>query len=469
MSITTPKKIYLRTQLLRWLLYPLLALLAVDTAVSFGLASRFSMQAYDKALIDVANELSLQVTKDDKGIKLDLPEVARRLLLQDPQDKLFFELRDHSDQLIAGIALPANASSYQTLRGNAVVYDAQFDRELVRVVELFKLDSDQGMLRVAETYNKRREMTRDIIAIVILPQILLIFLVSILIRYGVTRGLLPLKALQFQIAKRTHRDRQPLNEDNVPGEVVPLVKSMNDLLKRLDTASESQSRFIADAAHQLKTPVAVLNSYVELLPRCKSQAERGEIVLQLSRAIGRMSRLVSQLLVLANSDDANDRPPNLVKIDLNELLFQISADWVPQAIKRGIDLGLDINKHVPVYVAGDPNLLQDLFGNLIDNAIRYSQPGGRVTINVIKLPTPVVCISDDARTITEEDKRVIFQRFHRLLGTGNGSGLGLAIAQNIASLHQASILIEMDQVDHIGNVFKVVFPTYPHEVDEVDL
>lgn len=417
------------------------------------------MYAYDKALLDVANELNLQVRKDARGIYLDLPEVAQRLLLQDPEDKLFFELRNRENDLIAGVALPGNVSSHVTKKGNAEVYDANFDGMPVRVAQISLDKPDNALLRVAETYNKRRNMTRDIIAVVILPQLLLILLVSILIRYGVMRGLLPLKALEQQIANRTHRDREPLNESDVPGEVVPLVNSMNDLLKRLDDALDSQSRFIADAAHQLKTPVAVLSSYVELLPRCKSQSELEEIVAQLSRGIDRMSRLVSQLLVLAKSDNANEMPPTLEKTNLNALMLQISTGWVPQAIKQQIEISLDIQDET-VIVAGDPNLLQDLFDNLIDNAIRYSPQGGRVTITVTKSPMPVVCVSDDARILTDDDKKHIFERFHRLLGTGSGSGLGLAIAQNIANLHQASILIERDHADQVGNVFKIVFPPY---------
>ncbi|MDN4018176.1 sensor histidine kinase [Zwartia panacis] len=457
MSITHPKRLLLRTQLLRWLLYPLLLLLALDSAIGFVLADRFSRDAYDKALIEIAHELSLQVRTNDAGIYLDLPEVARRLLLQDPQDKIFFELSSKSGEVISGQALPKPNHPPLVVRGNIEIYDSHVNGDEVRIVQLPKREPDGSILRVAETYVKRKEMARDIITIVVLPQILLIILVGILVRLGVTKGLLPLKNLQRSIALRSHRDRSPLDESTVPGEVIPLVTSINALLQRLDDVLVSQSRFIADAAHQLKTPVSALNAYVELLARSKSPSERESIILQLNRAVERMSRLVSQLLVLAENDITQTRPIELQKINLNDLVLDISTSWVPQALKNNIDLGFEACAH-PVHVYGDLNRLQDLFDNLIDNAIRYSPPKGRVTIRILAAPLPTVTISDDARMILEDEKKLIFERFHRLLGIGDGSGLGLAIAKEIAVAHQATISIQPDHIDGKGNVFSIVFP-----------
>ena len=168
----------------------------LDSAIGFGLAARFSRDAYDKALIEIAHELSLQVRKNETGIYLDLPEVARRLLLQDPQDKIYFELYHQSGEKIAGDSLPKPTKEPLIVRGNIELYDANIDGEKVRVVQLPRLDPGGVLLRVAETYVKREEMTRDIITIVVLPQILLILLVSVLVRFGVAKGLLPLKQLQ---------------------------------------------------------------------------------------------------------------------------------------------------------------------------------------------------------------------------------------------------------------------------------
>lgn len=456
MLITLPKKILLRTQLLKWLLYPLLLVLALDSAIGFGLAARFSRDAYDKALIEISHELSLQVRTNESGIYLDLPEVARRLLLQDPQDKIYFELYDRAGKKIAGESLPTPTQQPLIVRGNIELYDASIDGEKVRVVQLPRLDAKGTSIRVAETTIKREEMTRDIIVIVVLPQILLILLVCVLVRFGVAKGLLPLKELQRSIAERSYRDRSPLDETNVPVEVTPLVTSINALLHRLDLVLVSQSRFIADAAHQLKTPVSALKAYVELLGRSKTPEEREAINLQLTRAVERMSRLVSQLLTFSENDVTQVRLVEFNRFDLNAFVFDICEDWVSQALKKNIDFGFE-QSDLPVFIHGDKSCLQDLFDNLIDNAILYTPAFGRVTVRVCATPLPTVSISDDARVILDDEKDIIFERFHRLLGLGHGSGLGLAIAKEVAIAHNAIISIHPDNIDGAGNTFSVIF------------
>lgn len=456
MSILQNKQRPLRTQLLRWLLYPLLTLLAIDAAVSFGLAGHFSKNAYDKALVEVGHELSLQIRQDQSGISLDLPEVARRLLLQDPQDKIFFELLDGNGSRIAGEEIPKASRDTTASRNNILLYDAHIDGAPVRVVQLMLEEMSGATIRVAETNVKRTEMAQQIIASVLLPQIILILLVGVLIPFGVLRGLAPLKSLERAIAERSARDRSPLNESNVPTEVVPLVTSMNSLLARLDTVLNAQSRFVADAAHQLKTPVAALSAYVELLDRNQDKEEREKIIAKLTEAVERMSRVVSQLLVLAQNDTSDARSPTFQVINLNEFLLEICSEWVPQAIKRGIDLGFEAHTD-DILVVGASDRLRELFDNLIDNALRYSKKSGTVTVRVLSSPTPAVSIRDDANIIPDAERGPIFDRFYRLLGSGDGSGLGLAIAKEIASMHRANITIHPDIEDGIGNNFVVTF------------
>lgn len=447
----------LRTQLLRWLLYPLLALLAIDTAVSFGLAGHFSKNAYDKALIEIGHELSLQIRKNESGISLDLPEVARRLLLQDPQDKIFFELLSTEDRRISGDEIPKAPPTAAPSRNGILLYDSRIDDTPVRVVQLTLSDMSGATIRVAETKVKRSEMAQHIIASVMLPQVILILLVGILVPFGVMRGLTPLKSLEKAITERSARDRSALDESSVPGEVIPVVTSMNNLLVRLDAVLKVQSRFVADAAHQLKTPVAALSAYVELLKRSQNADDREKITTKLTEAVERMSRVVSQLLAIARNDANETRHPEFRAIDLNVLLLEISSEWVPQAIKRGVDLGFEAEPNSAL-IAGEPDRLRELFDNLIDNAIRYSKASGSVTVRVLGTPAPAVSIRDDAQTIPEAERSHIFDRFYRLLGSGDGSGLGLSIAKDIAWLHRASIHIDQDSVDGIGNNIVVTFP-----------
>lgn len=450
----------LRTQLIRLLLFPLLVLLAADAVVSYRVANAFAQRAYDKALVDVARELTLQVRADAGGLRLDLPESARRILLEDPHDRVYFELADRDGRRVSGvdIAEPPAARTATSAAGDEVLYDSAVGADRVRAVQVRMHGAEGAIVRVAETLAKRDELAGDILASVVFPQVLLILLAATLVWFGVRRGLEPLEQLQRAIAARSHRDRSPLDVREVPGEVRPLVASINALLGRLDNVLDLQSRFIADAAHQLKTPVAGLQAQVELLGRAGLPAAAGDIHARLHVGVERLSRLVSQLLALARNEPDAVRSLAFEALDLDALVLDIASSWVPVALERGIDLGFEGGGR-PVVVRGDAGRLRELFDNLVDNAIRYSRAGGRVTVRVEGDPAPRVSIADDGPRIAEADRRRIFERFHRLLGTGDGSGLGLAIAQEIAGLHNATISLRDDERDGVGNVFTVAFPS----------
>jgi two-component system sensor histidine kinase TctE len=314
-----------------------------------------------------------------------------------------------------------------------------------------------AIVRVAETRVKRNELAAEILTSVVLPQILLIIVATTLVWFGVTRGLAPLDHLQRAIAARSHRDRSPLDDHTVPGEVRPLVTSINALLGRLDNVLTLQSRFIADAAHQLKTPVAGLQSQVELLALEPEHADLRGITARLHIGVERLSRLVSQLLSLARNEPDAVRSLAFEPVELNAMVLDVASHWVPVALKRNIDLGFEGSERA-VVVSGDAGRLRELFDNLLDNAVRYSREGGKITVRVSKAPEPTVSVSDDGPNIAEADRQRIFERFHRLLGSGDGSGLGLAIAQEIAGLHNATISLRDDDHDGVGNIFSVTFP-----------
>jgi two-component system sensor histidine kinase TctE len=458
-----PEGRLLRTQLLRWLVVPLIALLAADAGVSYLLAHRVAQDAQDKALREVARELAMQVRLDAAGaLVLDLPEAARRMLLDDPEDRIAYEVVDVQGRRVAGQAVQPPASPglpehrARPGRQGELLYDTELEGSPARAVQWPLPDAPGAMLRVAETRQQRDATARAILAAVVLPQMLLIALAAGIVRFGVNRGLRPLQDLQQAVAERSHKDLSPIDDARVPGEVQPLVQSVNALLVRLDEVLTLQSRFIADAAHQLKTPVAGLKAHIELLARNPEPAEQEALVGRLEVGAERLSRLVSQLLTLARNEPEAARMIDFRPVDLGALVLDTAANWVPQALKHGIDLGLEAGEEA-VLVQGDASRLRELFDNLIDNAIRYSRPGGRVTVQVSAHPTPTVAVSDDGPRIPPQEQQRVFERFHRLLGSGEGSGLGLAIAQEIARMHQARILVQ-DDADGVGNRFSVVFP-----------
>ncbi|MEO8850088.1 MAG: ATP-binding protein, partial [Casimicrobiaceae bacterium] len=312
-------------------------------------------------------------------------------------------------------------------------------------------------VQVASTTLRRRALVEEIVVDVILPQLLLIALAGVLVWFGVARGLAPLRALQQALAMRSHRDLSPVAAPNVPGEIEPLLVSVNDLMARLDAVLQQQNRFIADAAHQLRTPVAGQKAHIEIAMREEDPVRLRQALAQLYIGVERMSRLVAQLLSLARNEPNTVKSLVLEPVDLARLAFDATMEWVPQAYRRNIDLGFD-GQREHVVVQGDASRLTELINNLLDNAIRYSCDGGRVTVSVAASPTPRVAVSDDGPTIPVPDRERVFERFHRLLGSpADGSGLGLAIVREIATLHAATIVLD-DDVDGVGNTFAVSFP-----------
>ncbi|HEY6772802.1 MAG TPA: ATP-binding protein, partial [Oxalicibacterium sp.] len=274
------------------------------------------------------------------------------------------------------------------------------------------------------------------------------------------QGLAPLRKLQHEVGMRSHLDLSPIHATDVPGEVEPLVGAVNDLMTRVDAVLGFQERFIADTAHQLRTPVAGLKAHLEL-------ALRETDFTQVQRALGhlytsaeRLSRLVSQLLSLARNEPHNV-VANFQPFDLNQVALRATQDWVPHAYKKDIDLGFEASEK-PVQLNGEAVRVTEMINNLVDNAIRYTPSGGHVTVRILQDEESAhLIVSDDGPRIPVEERQRIFERFHRLLGTHEeGSGLGLAIVHEIATLHNAAIALE-DDTDGVGNTFTVSFPI-PH-------
>jgi len=455
----------LRTQLLKWLLVPLFVLLTADTVFSYWMALRFSQRAYDRTLVEIAHEAAFHMLANGRNLVLDVPEAARRVLFTDPSDKLFYAIETPDGRLVSGREVPPSPSPRGDTPAPEVLYDGEIEKEPVRIVEMRVRAGDSGVqteavLRVAETKNKRNELAREILLSVVFPQVVLILIAGAIVWVGVVRGLSPLQRLQQAIAERSPRDRRPVVVGAVPGEVRPLMDAINGLLERLDSILTLQNRFIADAAHQLKTPVAAVQAQLELAMRGEDPARTRESLANVQAGLERLSRMVSQLLALARNEPEALRNINMTAVDLNALALERASEWVHEALKRRIDLGFE-GANAGVIVKGDAGRLGELLDNLLDNAVRYSREGGRVTVRVSTEPQPTVTVSDDGPGIPAPEQTLIFERFHRRLGTPTeGSGLGLAIAQEIAQIHGGDISLYED-IDGVGNTFSLSLPPFP--------
>jgi two-component system sensor histidine kinase TctE len=453
----------LKTALLVRLLVPLVTLLVLDTAIGWWTARLLAHRAYDRGLHEIAREVMLHVHPGPAGPRLDLSPAAERALLVDEEDRLAVRVWD-SDRVPLGgdpalalpPVLPAPTAPPQFSAGTLHGEPAR------QVLAWLPYDEGNGAQRVlvlvAETLHKRNRLAWEIVGSLLAAQLLLIAIACIAVYWAVGRGLRPLDALGRALARRSHQDLSALDTSQVPQEVRPVVEEVNALMARLGSALEAQNRFVADAAHQLKTPVAGLKAQIELaLSEPEPQRVRHSLA-QVYVSAERLSRLVQQLLALARNEPEAAAAVRLQALDLHAFALEICMEWVPQALHRSIDLGFE-GEEQPALINADPDRLRDLINNLIDNAVRYSREGGRVTVKVDAVGDErQLSISDDGPTIPPEERTRVFERFHRLLGgMADGSGLGLAIVSGIAALHGARITLEEDR-DGTGNTFTVHFP-----------
>lgn len=462
----------LQRKLLAWLLGPLAVLLVLDTGAAYWNALRFADLAYDRALFEIGREIVLHVHADGAParLRLDLSDAARDILLSDPDDRLYYRVAFDDaagDTTLGGDAelpLPRAAAGDAAQRPRFYADAVRGEPVRMMVARMAVGGGAAGApavrVQVAETLNKWQRLAWEMVANVVWPQLLLIVMATVVVWLGVSRGLAPLKRLRRAVSDRSHLDLSPIDTHDVPGEVRPLVDEVNDLMTRLGRTFDFQNRFVADAAHQLKTPVSGLKAQIELALREADPERVRHSLAQLYLSADRLSRLVRQLLSLARNEPGALASLQLQPLDLDAFALEISMEWVPQALKRDIDLGFE-GAGRALTIDADRDRLRELVNNLIDNAIRYSQAGGRVTVRVGPADGPGYCrlaISDDGRAIPVEERARIFERFHRLLGTQeDGSGLGLAIVSEIATLHGARITLDED-TDGVGNTFSVDFP-----------
>jgi two-component system sensor histidine kinase TctE len=409
----------LRQQLLTWLAIPLAVLLVSGTLFSYWVALRSATITYDRALLDPALALAEHVD-GDSGDVLDLPKVAQDVLRIDSYDRIYFSVSRLDGELLAGQPeMPPPPPSVP--EGHRLFYYGTVNAERVRIAALYvPRPNGPVVIQVAETMVKRSRLTREILVGETVPDLMVAIMAMVLVWFGILRSLAPLERLRSEIAQRSARDLRPLDGSYAPAEVRPLVGTLNELLGNLRDALDSQQRFTANAAHQLRTPLAGLQTQVELALRQPAPEPMLRSLDQLRGATVRAAHLANQLLALSRAEPGGHRPG---------------------ALPKDLDLGFEI-EHAPV--SGDARLLRDLLDNLLENAIRYTPEGGRITVRTgVEGDQSVVSVEDDGPGIPADQRERVFQRFYRVPGsTGDGSGLGLAIVHEIVNAHGASASID---------------------------
>ena len=469
-------------EILDWMLVPLLLLWPMSIAITYLVAKSIANQPFDRALEDSVTVLSQQVREVDGKVVALLPGAARDILRADEVDTVYYQVRGADGEYIDGdhdMSAPADeesaASSTVQFRDDRIhgtevrIAYVQVDLHRSRLVREEASDavneSRMALVQVGETLDKRARLANDIIKGVILPQFIILPVALALVWFALARGLAPLAELQQRIRARRPDDLSPIDSGQVPEEISPLVRSLNDMLERLSQTIALQKRFIADAAHQMKTPLAGMRMQSELAMRQTSQDEIHRSLEQLSKSSEAATRLINQLLSLAHAENRSVRARAFEPIELCELARNVVQDWVPAAIAKQIDIGFEQPGH-PVMTVGNTTLLRELLSNLIDNALRYTPSHGSVTIRVRtddERQQAMLEIEDTGPGIAAAERSHVFERFYRILGSNvEGSGLGLAIVREIALQHDAEVDIFNNPHSHDpkipGSLFRVALP-----------
>ena len=444
-------------EILDWMLTPLLLLWPISLVLTWLVAQNIAGKPFDRTLEYNVNALAQLLTVNQQHVQFNLPLPARELLRADDTDTIYYQVLGTRGEYLSGERdFPLPAEDAPVLSGSVQLRDDTFHGLDIRVaymwVALDPAASRMALVQVAETLDKRSVLAAEIIKGVMLPQFVTLPLAVLLVWLALVQAIKPLNRLEERIRARRPDDLSPLDTQAVPLEVAPLVSSVNDLLLRLKDSIGTQKRFLADAAHQLKTPLAGLRMQADLAQReGTSTEELKQSLRQIGRASIRATHTVNQLLALARAE-AGTTAMSHQPCDLAKLTTEVVRDSVPRAMERHIDLGYEgAQPGTPgATLEGNPTLLKELVRNLLDNAINYTpssvQRPGVITARVLADPfgkVIVLQVEDSGPGIAAAERELVFQPFYRTLDNDvDGSGLGLPIAQEIAHQHHASISVD---------------------------
>jgi two-component system, OmpR family, sensor histidine kinase TctE len=442
----------IRRRLLVFLISSLLLMVSGAAAVTYWVALNSANNAYDRSLLDPVLDIADNVRVDAAGAHLDLPQKALDALVYDQVDTVLFQIRSPQNAIVDGAPdLPPPPPSAP---GQHIFFDGTYGGEKIRIAAL--RTANNFVIQVGETLHKRNRLVGEILFAELVPTLLIALVAIALTWFGVARGLVPLEQLRSELLSRAPRDLRPLPAVATPAEIAPVVNAFNGLLNDLRESIMMQQRFLANAAHQLRTPLAGLQMHLELLLRRGLPGEVRSEIERMHGATVRASRLANQLLALAKAESAPDQRRELEIVNLRTIADAAARDWTSEAVARKIDLGFALE---PALILGDPLLLPELFDNLIDNALRYTPAGGSVTVHTgCDAEVPYLSVEDTGPGIPATERRKVRERFYRIAGTpGEGSGLGLAIAQEVVDRHGGVLEIK-PRDERGGTQIRVSFP-----------
>lgn len=434
------------SEILDWMWAPLMVVWPLSVTITFIVAQGIAQAPFDRNLAENLNLIAGYLRESNGRVTLQLPIPPRDLIHADDTDNVYYLVLGLHGELVDGdLALPLPPADEPIVPGSVQFRAEQLKGEEIRVaymwVEFARAPTGSGpvLVQVAENMNRRARLANEIVRGVVVPSFVILPIAVILVWFGLTRGLAPLVSLREMIRRRRPDDLSSIDPRAAPEELEPLLNAFNELLQRMQQNLAAQRRFISEAAHQMKTPLAGLRTQAELALREPSAEDLRSSLRQIAASTERATRLVNQLLSLARAEHQATDLAAFQPVNLAALAGEVLRDFVPLALARGIDLGLE--PEPADEIIGLPVLLTELVRNIVDNAIRYTPNGGTVTVRVRRDRGAVILETEDTGPgIPEAERYLVFERFYRVLGTRvDGTGLGLAIVREIAAQHDALV------------------------------
>ncbi|WP_018992863.1 sensor histidine kinase [Aromatoleum toluclasticum] len=454
----------LRGRVARWLLPTLLILLAINAVLSYLGARQAVNRAYDRSLTASIRAIAEQVHSLEGEITVDVPYSAFEVFEAGVQERVFYAVVAPDGRLVTG---------YDDLRpprmppedGTLVLGELEYRGEDVRIGAMKKRLYDPALaggdavtIVFAETAESRVALARELFFDSLRRQLLLVGLGALMLVLALGTAFRPLVELRDAVQRRAEDDLTPVPTGNVPSEVQPLIGAINHHMERLSAMLAARRRFLADAAHQIRTPLAVLSTQAEFGARQGDPGEMRRIFQSLLTTIRSTRRMADQMLALSRAEPANGLIQEQEAVDLTDIAREVALELVPVALKKRIELAFEGSG--PATMTGNGAMLRELVANLVDNAIRYSPPDTQVVVATgAGAGSVILAVSDEGPGIPPEEREKVFLRFYRILGQGgpDGSGLGLAIVREIALAHGGEVRLA-DAAGERGLLVEVEFP-----------
>ena len=466
----------LRGQLMRWLLIPLTILVAIDAVSVYDNAMQIANLAYDRSLLASTRALAERVSITDGQVVADVPYVALDSFESDTLGRIYYKVTGIKGEFVSGYddlpPVPANVKRSEAYPALVRFYESDYHNEAIRIAALYQPVYDDSMrgialIQVGETMDARRGMIRKILFDMLWRQALLVVVVALLVWVAVRFVLRPMMQLRSDVAARAPTDLSGFDPARVHKEMRPLVLAMNGYMERLQSLITGQRRFIADASHQLRTPLTVLKTQAELALREFDRNPHDpsilrELVQSIANTTDSTVHLANRLLTLARAEHGAAEG-GMGAVLLTDVARQVALELSPNAVAKSLDLAFEADEEI--YIQGHALLLHELIVNLLDNAIRYTPAHGKVVLRVVQYSMGeqhwvMLEVEDSGPGISPEDRERVFAPFYRAssaqLINPHGAGLGLPIVRDIAALHQGEVSLSSG-ADYQGLLVRIRF------------